>query len=81
MADFCNQCKAELLLTFDGEEDPPDYPDYGPLGEGMGWPVICEGCGFTTIDRYGNCSGNHSIKGVKHIAPPTFPRTGTKTTP
>jgi hypothetical protein len=61
MADFCNQCKEEM-----GFEPGSDYPDYGPLEDGVGWPVICEGCGFTTVDRKGNCSGHHSIEKIKH---------------
>ena len=61
MADFCNQCKEEM-----GFEPHSDYPDYGPLKPGYGWPVICEGCGFTAIDREGNCQGNHSIEKIVH---------------
>lgn len=61
MADFCNQCKKEMGLG-----DDSDYPDYGPLKDNEGWSVICEGCGFTTIDRKGNCNGNHSITKIKH---------------
>lgn len=62
MADFCNQCAKEMGLW----QGVSDYPDYGVLEEGYGWPVICEGCGFTRIDRYGNCIGQHSIEKVKH---------------
>jgi hypothetical protein len=65
MADFCNQCKREMGLG-SGAPNESDYPDYGPLEDGHGWPVICEGCGFTLIDRQGNCVGRHSVKSVVH---------------
>lgn len=65
MADFCNQCKVELGLN--QEHDSSDYPDYGPLAEGKGWAVICEGCGYTVIDRKGNCIAlEHEIPGINH---------------
>jgi hypothetical protein len=67
MADFCNQCKRELGLTDPRDGNPEsDYPDYGALSEGYGWSVICEGCGFTLINRKGDCLGNHSIEKIKH---------------
>ena len=69
MADFCNQCRQESDMCWPEDLDNPDYPDYGPLEEGKGWGVICEGCGFTLIDRDGNCLGNHSIEKIKHTAP------------
>jgi hypothetical protein len=62
MADFCNQCAKELGLW----QGVSDYPDFGALEEGEGWLVICEECGFTRVDRKGNCIGEHSIKNIKH---------------
>lgn len=54
MADFCKQCS---IATF-GE----DYGDLAGLGkpddvleEGMGYPVICEGCGYILVNKAGEC--------------------------
>jgi hypothetical protein len=71
MADFCNQCKEEMAF-----EPGSDYPDYGPLEPEHGWFVICEGCGFTLIDRAGNCLGDdiHTVEKVKHRTTPKLKR-------
>lgn len=53
MADFCQQCSVELF----GE----DYKELANLGQGrklepgMGWIVLCEGCGPTVVDEDGKC--------------------------
>lgn len=48
MADFCRQCSIELF----GE----DFKDLAGLcKEGEVVTVICEGCGYTTVDCDGNC--------------------------
>lgn len=50
MADFCHQCSEDLF----GQ----DYRDLAGLcepGEFVG--VICEGCGFVSVDHEGVCQG------------------------
>jgi len=48
MADFCKQCSVNMF----GEDfgDLKGIPDPGQLAD-----VICEGCGFTTVDHEGKC--------------------------
>jgi len=50
MADYCAQCAK--ALGFEGERDLA-----GLCGEGETASVICEGCGFTYVDREGRCTG------------------------
>lgn len=55
MADFCKQC----WYTFLQEDDRTDFDDIAngrTLEPGFGYPVICEGCGFTTVDEQGRCN-------------------------
>jgi hypothetical protein len=48
MADFCKQCSVEMF----GE----DFGDLANLcAEGQRAHVICEGCGFTVVDKDGIC--------------------------
>jgi hypothetical protein len=52
MADFCKQCSIDLF----GE----DFKDFvykrdTDLPAGMGWGVICEGCGMTVVNDDGEC--------------------------
>jgi hypothetical protein len=50
MADFCNQCAKDLDFPegdFLTDREPPD--------PGMGYPELCESCGFTFVDHQGNC--------------------------
>jgi len=52
MADFCNQCAADLGLPqgdFKGRTRPAD------TATGRYASVICEGCGVTVVDQNGNC--------------------------
>jgi hypothetical protein len=51
MAEFCNQCAAEL--DFD-----PDFVGLTTAEDwekGVGRVVPCEGCGVTIVDPEGNC--------------------------
>ena len=62
MADFCRQCSLEMGFVTAAElADNPTLSDYAggrpPVIEGMGYPEICEGCGFTHVDENGNCLG------------------------
>lgn len=69
MADFCMQCSIEHF-----GEDCGDLANIGsrPLTEiekekGMGWSVLCEGCGATIVDDSGrcisaNCLLQHGVK-------------------
>jgi len=56
MAEFCKQCAAELGFTTDFEnmwKDKELEPE-----EGMGFLVLCEGCGpCSIIDNEGTCGG------------------------
>lgn len=64
MADFCNQCAAEL-----------DLPPYDLAGITLPhiWlrnaanVVICEGCGVIQVDPQGNCVSKDCLKGG-HVA-------------
>lgn len=50
MADFCMQCCVEEL------EVPAESNDLkGLCGEGFTIDVLCEGCGYTTVDKDGRC--------------------------
>lgn len=62
MADYCKQCSVQLF----GE----DYRELAGLcSPGEVAHVICEGCGFVTVDPDGVCQGgegcmeNHERKG------------------
>lgn len=51
MADFCFQCSIEHF-----GKDYGDLAGFGPPPEeGMGYPAICEGCGFIYVDHEGRC--------------------------
>jgi len=51
MSDFCRQCNLELFNL-----EWSDYPtDLEPLPEGIGYCVLCEGCGPIVIDHTGRC--------------------------
>jgi len=51
MADFCRQCSIKIF-----GEDFGDLDDLGcPLPAGMGYQVICEGCGPILVTHEGVC--------------------------
>ncbi len=58
MADFCKQCSIE---HFGKDFKELARPDYAPKltdedkEQGMGWAVLCEGCGFIIVDDDGKC--------------------------
>lgn len=57
MSDYCAQCTI-TVLGIDGEKN--DYRNIGAcdpvdLAPGEGYPVLCEGCGPTLVDKTGNC--------------------------
>ena len=45
MAEFCRQCNQEILGEDESDFNRTDAGHY----------VICEGCGWTEVDRDGNC--------------------------
>ena len=57
MADFCKQCSMEHF-----GEDLKDLANLGStpltkeeLSNGIGFTVLCEGCGFIIVDNDGKC--------------------------
>ena len=52
MADFCKQCSEELFDADTGDLARSDLSETGKFY------CICEGCGFTVVDRTGLCIGN-----------------------
>ena len=65
MADFCKQCSIDMF-----GEDCGDLKGMGngvnrtqaELDDGMGWPVLCEGCGPTIVNDEGECIGKKCLK-------------------
>lgn len=65
MADLCKQCSIKL--------DGVDYGDLTNLcqdktvvlGEGEGFPALCEGCGPTLVDWVGQCISTDCLE--KHV--------------
>jgi len=59
MADFCNQCAAELGFP---------YGDLDGITTAAGWAsglaaiVLCEGCGQTQVDPEGNCIADDCLR-------------------
>jgi len=49
MAEFCNQC-AKMYGFPEG-----DFKTEEKLEPGLGWGVLCEGCGPILVDSDGNC--------------------------
>lgn len=49
MADFCKQCAEEILGRDEG--------DLAHNTEAIRYYCICEGCGFTVVDKSGKCIG------------------------
>ncbi len=69
MADFCKQCSIENFNEDFGDlkgvsERPLTKEE---LDAGMGWLVLCEGCGSTIVDDEGACIGKKCLK--KHGMP------------
>ena len=63
MAEFCRQCSIELFGKDFGEAARPGKPDPEP---GYGWGFLCEGCGFTVVNKEGECIATHcSIHGME----------------
>ena len=67
MADFCWQCTENVLGI------PPEKNDFAgvgkddpPLKEGEGYEVLCEGCGFTLVDKTGKCITSGCKGGALH---------------
>lgn len=52
MADFCKQCS---LFLFD--EDFHDLASLDYEAEEVHFYAICEGCGFTVVNKQGECIG------------------------
>lgn len=50
MSDFCKSCSIELF-GFDSK----DLANLGNLKPGIGFVVICKGCGLILVDVEGNC--------------------------
>jgi len=58
MADFCNQCAAELGLPHgDFKTDREQTPT------GYGYRELCEGCGMTMVNEKGDCIYPTCLKG------------------
>lgn len=60
MADFCKQCSIKNF-----NEDFRNLHNLGGervLPEGMGWPVVCEGCGPTYVNDEGECISKHCLE-------------------
>ena len=57
MADFCNQCAAEIngVSRPFGEGDLADLISKEESRAGNAAVAICEGCGITAVDYLGNC--------------------------
>jgi len=61
MADFCKQCSIENFgedtqdLAFLGGYAPTLLPN-------MGYPTICEGCGITMVNDYGECIDHSCLR-------------------
>lgn len=66
MADFCLQCN--LALYFGPHSDFAWLAKDGPLPPGVGYGVLCEGCGFIRVDHLGRCMGDPGCI-EKHIPP------------
>lgn len=51
MADFCKQCAVRVF----GKGTPSDFerPEWGETAR---FEVLCEGCGWTQVDRNGRCN-------------------------
>ena len=64
MAEFCKQCSLDNF-----GEDFGDFADMRDVkltqeekDEGMGWSVLCEGCGPTIVDDEGVCIATNCLK-------------------
>lgn len=52
MADFCSQCSLDMYGRDFNDLTTRDNPDLKRLY------TICEGCGFTVVDKDGHCIGD-----------------------
>lgn len=59
MAEFCNQCAAELGIE---TGDFAGFTSEERWKHGMCRVVLCEGCGHTVVDPKGNCVSPHCLK-------------------
>jgi hypothetical protein len=52
MADFCRECTNRVMGI--DESDFKDIQTAEDTANGLVTPVLCEGCGFITVDHLGN---------------------------
>jgi hypothetical protein len=59
MADFCRQCSVTVLGIPDAEylNDLSGLITAEETAKGITAAVICEGCGFVSVDHTGRCVG------------------------
>lgn len=64
MADFCNQCAADMGFE---HGDLADITSLADEAEEVYRVVLCEGCGAIQVDNKGNCVSSDCL--LKHANP------------